>query len=64
MDAREDSSSDRTHYTCLTYVIVDQHLYRLAVTADGAPGRPPEFDTLVKALSGVSFEPVRRTTHG
>ena len=64
VDAREDSSSDRTHYTCLTYVIVDQHLYRLAVTADGAPGRPPEFDTLVKALSGVSFEPVRRTTHG
>jgi len=60
VDAREQGSSDLTHYTCLTYVIVDQHLYRLAVTADGSPGRPPEFDALVKALSGVTFELVRR----
>ena len=64
VDAREDSSSDKTHYTCLSYVIVDQHLYRLAVTADGSPGRPPEFDALVKALSGVSFEQVQRPSHG
>ena len=64
VDAREDGSSDRTHYTCLTYVIVDQHLYRLAVTAEGSPGRPPEFDALVRALSGVNFELVRRATHG
>jgi len=64
VDAREDSSVDLTHYTCLSYVIVDQHLYRLAVTADGAPGRPPEFDTLVKALSRVSFEQVQRPSHG
>jgi len=64
VDAREDSSANVTHYTCLTYVIVDQHLYRLAVTADGAPGRPPEFDALVKALSGVSFELVQRANRG
>ena len=64
VDAREDGSSDLTHYTCLTYVIVDQHLYRLGVTADGAPGRPPEFDAMVKALSGVTFELVRRATQG
>ena len=64
VDAREEASADRTHYTCLSYVIVDQHLYRLAVTADGSPGRPPEFDALVKALSGVSFEPVQRPSHG
>ena len=64
VDAREDSSSDKTHYTCLSYVIVDQHLYRLAVTADGSPGRPPEFDAVVKALSGVSFEQVQRPSHG
>jgi len=64
VDVREDSSADHTHYTCLSYVIVDQHLYRLAVTADGSPGRPPEFDTLVKALSGVSFEQVQRPSHG
>jgi hypothetical protein len=64
VDAREESSADLTHYTCLSYVIVDQHLYRLAITADGSPGRPPEFDTLVKALSGVSFEQVQRPSHG
>jgi hypothetical protein len=60
VDAHEGNSSDLTHYTCLSYVIVDQHLYRLAVTADGSPGRPPEFDALVKALSGVTFELVQR----
>ena len=64
VDAREDGSSDVTHYTCLSYVIVDQHLYRLSVTADGSPGRPPEFDTVVKALSGVSFGQVQRPSHG
>ena len=59
VDARS-ASAELTHYTCLTYVIVDQHLYRLAVMADGSPGRPPEFDALVKALSGVTFQLVRR----
>jgi hypothetical protein len=64
VDVREDSAADLMHYTCLSYVIVDQHLYRLAVTANGSPGRPPEFDTLVKALSGVSFGQVQRPSHG
>ena len=59
VDARS-ASAELTHYTCLTYVIVDQHLYRLAVTADGSPARPPEFDELVKALSSVSFQSVQR----
>jgi hypothetical protein len=59
VDARS-ASADLTHYTCLTYVIVDEHLYRLAVTADGSPARPPEFDELVRALSSVSFQSVQR----
>ncbi len=63
VDARA-GSSELMHYTCLSYVIVDQHLYRLIVTADGTPGRPPEFDALVNALSGVSFELVRRASRG
>jgi len=63
VDAR-GGSSDTTHYTCLTYVIVDQHLYRLEVKADGSPARPAEFDELVKALSGVSFAQVQRANHG
>jgi len=63
VDAR-GGSSDTTHYTCLTYVIVDQHLYRLAVTADGSPARPAEFDQLVKALSAVTFGQVQRASQG
>ena len=63
VDARS-GSPEVTHYTCLTYVIVDQHLYRLAITADGSPARPPEFDELVKALSAVSFELVQRPNRG
>jgi hypothetical protein len=49
-----------TLYTCVSYVIVDEHLYRLTVTAAGSERRPPEFDSLVAALSGVKFEAVRR----
>jgi hypothetical protein len=48
-----------TVYNCITYVIVDRHLYRFAVTASAAERRPAEFDALVRALSQVSFEPVR-----
>jgi hypothetical protein len=59
VDARRVSSGS-TLYTCLTYVIVDQHLYRLLVTAQSALGRPPEFDSLVVAMSSVKFEPVHR----
>lgn len=54
VEARESGSA--TVYTCVTYVIVDQHLYRLSVSATGERGRPPEFDSLVQAMSGVRFE--------
>lgn len=61
--ARESRDSP-TNYVCVTYVIVDEHLYRLAVTAQALSGRPPEFDSLVGAMSGVAFEQVRRANHG
>jgi hypothetical protein len=63
VDARE-SHGGPTDYICVTYVIVDDHLYRLTVTAQSSAGRPPEFDSLVKAMSGVAFEQVRRANHG
>ena len=63
VDARESRSS-HTGYACLTYVIVDGHLYRLLVTADASQGRPAEFDSLVRALSAVTFEEVRRANRG
>ena len=57
VDARPAAPAPGTAYTCITYVIVDQHLYRLSVIGAGVT-RPPEFDALVKALSGISFEPL------
>jgi len=53
------SEGEVTRYACVTYVIDDQHLYRMTVDAAGDP-RPPEFDGLVKALSGITFEPLHR----
>jgi len=53
------STGGATTYACVTYVIVDQHLYRMTVNATGDP-RPPEFDGLVKALSSITFEPLHR----
>ena len=49
-----------TRYVCITYVIADRHLYRFAVSAAGGEHRPAEFDFLVRVLSRVKFEPVRR----
>lgn len=63
VDTRESKDS-LTDYVCVTYLIVDEHLYRLTVTAQGSPGRPPEFDSLVRAMSGVRFEQVRRPNRG
>jgi hypothetical protein len=51
------SAVSGTAYTCLTYVLAEQHLYRLLVSASGAANRPPEFDVLVTSLSGIQFEP-------
>ena len=62
VDAHEEGS--RTAYTCVTYVLVDQHLYRLLVAAAPAAERPPEFDALVRAMSGIKFEQVRRSNAG
>ena len=64
VDTAAARSSAHPGYICVTYVIVDQHLYRLAVSADGSDGRPREFDSLVRALSGVWFEQVRRANRG
>jgi hypothetical protein len=62
VDAREEGSL--TAYTCVTYLLVDQHLYRLLVSAPPAAARPHEFDSLVRVMSGIQFEQVRRTNAG
>lgn len=53
-------------YTCITYVIANNHPYRLrvyteAIYASHAPiTRPPDFDAAVKAMSHITFGPVTR----
>jgi hypothetical protein len=64
VDLREPNRSSQGGYTCITYVIVDQHLYRLTVSAGATDPRPPEFDALVRALSGITFEQVQRADRG
>ena len=54
-EARGDSA---VNWHCAYYLISDQHLYKLSVFAF-APQKPPEFDSAVRALYGISFEPVR-----
>lgn len=59
VDARHASQAHSV-YVCVTYLIVDQHLYRLAVSASSATAaRPPEFDALVRTMSDITFEPVK-----
>ena len=57
IDAHQEAHSPSALYTYITYVIVDQHLYRLMVRAIGRRQRPPEFDAAVKAISDITFEP-------
>jgi len=62
VDAHRGSRT-QTEYLCITYVIVDQHLYRIAVSASSASAaRPAEFDALVRTMSDMTFEPVPRET--
>jgi len=58
VDARRGSGA-QTEYVCVTYVMVDQHLYRIAVSASSATAaRPAEFDALVRTMSDIIFEPL------
>jgi hypothetical protein len=48
-------------YTCVTYAIVDQHLYRFAANATGGDTRPPDFDAAVRATSELTFGAIDRS---
>jgi hypothetical protein len=52
-------------YNCITYVIADQHLYRLRASMATSwdphgPERPADFDAAVQAMSNITFEPISR----
>jgi TonB family protein len=54
-------SGPNVTYTCVTYAIVDQHLYRLLAHATGGDSRPPDFDAAVRAMSELTFGPIDRS---
>ena len=54
-EAQADSG---VNWHCVYYLISDQHLYKLSVNAFSSQ-KPPEFDSAVRALYGISFEPIR-----
>ena len=57
----QGSADDSVRYMCVTYAIVDQHLYRLVSNANGGVTKPPDFDAAVHAMSGVTFVAVDRS---
>jgi TonB family protein len=48
-------------YTCVTYVVVDQHLYRFVADAMGGDTRPPDFEAAVRAMSELTFGAIDRS---
>lgn len=46
------------HWSCVTYVIVDQHLYHFSASADGGDKPPADFTAAVQAMSDTTFIPV------
>ena len=53
-------SMGNVNWFCSTYVIVDQHLYRFVVDANGGSTRPPDFDAAMQVMSDVRFIPINR----
>jgi TonB family protein len=50
------------NYRCVTYTIVDQHLYRLVAYATGEDTIPPDYEAAVRVISELTFEPVDRSS--
>jgi hypothetical protein len=51
------------YYRCITYTVVDQHLYRfLADATSEDKTRPPDFDAAVRVMSQLTFTPVDRSS--
>jgi len=48
-------------YECFATVIVSHQLINAVVSAVGSPGRPADFDLMLKILLGMAFEPVDRS---
>jgi len=50
-------------YSCITYTVVDEHLYRLLSSATSEEKkRPADFDATVRVMSELTFTPVNRSS--
>lgn len=58
--AHREGPSPFVIYDCVTFVIVDQHLYRFAANSLAQGTRPPEFVSAAETMSSARFEPIRR----
>jgi TonB family protein len=61
IDARRSGHDSSIKYACVTYLVVDQHLYRVSASADGGDTRPPDFDAAVRVISELAFGPIDRS---
>lgn len=50
------------NYRCVTYTIVDQHLYRLVAYATGNDKRPPDYETAVRVMAALTFVPLDQSS--
>jgi TonB family protein len=50
------------NYRCVTYTIVDQHLYRLVAGATGQDRIPPDFVAATRVMSELTLGPVERSS--
>jgi hypothetical protein len=48
-------------YRSITYVIFQQHFYRLEVHATGVGTKPPDYSSALTALSRLTFAPIERS---
>jgi hypothetical protein len=64
IEAQRSARSPWILYTCVIYVIVDQHLYRLMVRTVGGVQRPTEFDAVVREISNAIFLPAPPAVDG
>jgi TonB family protein len=63
LSARRAGGWARTvHYSCVTYTVVDQHVYRMAVFATGGEEKPLDYEAAVHTMSELRFVPVNQSS--
>jgi TonB family protein len=60
--ARSQLPGPLVNYRCVTYTIVDQHLYRLVAYATGNDKRPPDYEAAVGVMSALTFVPLDQSS--